>query len=76
MIILREVVSNLSYENAWKSLEPLTQLGIDLGKLNIELDIKKPIDIIGVLKEKLVFNVYFIGMLQRCFTEKIYHLMR
>ena len=45
---IREVISKLSYENAWKSLEPLTQLGIDLGKLNIELDINKPIDVIPI----------------------------
>ena len=64
---IREVVSNLSYENAWKSLEPLTQLGIDLGKLNIELDIKKPIDIIGIPKGKISIQRLFYWHVAKMF---------
>ena len=64
---IREIVSNLSYENAWKSLEPLTQLGIDLGKLNIELDIKKPIDIIGIPKGKISIQRLFYWHVAKMF---------
>ncbi len=45
---LREKLQNMSLDQAWQALEPLTQLGITLGKLNAEIDIPKPIDLLGI----------------------------
>ena len=35
-------------EEAWRALEPLTQLGIALGELDAEIDIPEPIDLLGI----------------------------
>ena len=45
---VREKIAPLTDEEAWKALEPLTKLGMLLGELNIELDIKDPIDILDI----------------------------
>jgi arsenite methyltransferase len=35
-------------DDAWRAMEPLTQLGIALGDLNAEIDIPRPIEILGI----------------------------
>jgi SAM-dependent methyltransferase len=35
-------------DEAWRAMEPLTQLGISLGELNAEIDIPEPIDLLGI----------------------------
>ena len=50
---VREKITSLTDEEAWKALEPLTKLGMLLGDLNIELDIKDPIDILEIPAGKI-----------------------
>lgn len=50
---IRAQIADLSPEAAWEALAPLTQLGIDLGELNIELDIKQPIDVLDIPAGKI-----------------------
>lgn len=45
---VRDVLQPLPPEQAWKLMEPLTQLGISLGELNAEIDIPQPIDLLGI----------------------------
>lgn len=45
---VRDVLQPLPPEQAWKLMEPLTQLGISLGELNTEIDIPQPIDLLGI----------------------------
>lgn len=45
---IREKLHSMSPGEAWTAMEPLTQLGISLGELNAELDIPKPIDLLGI----------------------------
>jgi SAM-dependent methyltransferase len=35
-------------DEAWKAMEPLTRLGIALGKLDSEIEIEEPIDVLGI----------------------------
>ena len=42
----------MSDEQAWKALEPLTRLGIALGKLGVEIDIPEDIPMLGIKKGK------------------------
>jgi len=45
---IRDKLQTLSPDEAWKAMEPLTQLGISLGELNAEIDIPHPIDVLGI----------------------------
>jgi len=38
----------MSPDEAWRAMEPLTQLGISLGELNVEIDVPRPIELLGI----------------------------
>ncbi|OVE82355.1 hypothetical protein BVY03_01075, partial [bacterium K02(2017)] len=46
--LIRKQISELSNEEAWEKLMPLTELGIELGKIKKTINIKKNIDILGI----------------------------
>ena len=50
---IRRVLQGLTDEQAWKALEPLTRLGIALGKLGVEIDVQEDIPLLGIKKGKL-----------------------
>jgi SAM-dependent methyltransferase len=45
---IRAQLQQMSPQEAWKALEPLTRLGIALGELNVELDIPEDVDVLGM----------------------------
>ncbi|MBI4375244.1 MAG: class I SAM-dependent methyltransferase [Elusimicrobia bacterium] len=45
---VRQKLQPMAPEKAWEALEPLTKLGIALGKLNAEIDIPRPIDLLDI----------------------------
>lgn len=45
---IRDKLQTMSPDEAWKAMEPLTQLGISLGELNAQIDIPHPIDLLGI----------------------------
>ncbi len=45
---VRDKLQSVSPDEAWKLMEPLTQLGIALGELNAEIDIPQAIDLLGI----------------------------
>lgn len=47
---IRNEIRNLSDEDAWKALYPLTKLGISLGKINREIEIEEDIPVLGIKK--------------------------
>lgn len=50
---IREKISNLTDEEAWNALRPLTKLGKTLGDLNIEVNIQETIDCLGIPAGKI-----------------------
>jgi len=56
---IREYLRNMSDEDAWKALEPLTKLGIALGELNIEIDVPEDIQFFGIRKGKIDIQRFF-----------------
>lgn len=50
---IRRELQGLDDEHAWKALEPLTRLGVALGKLNVEIDVPEDIALLGIKKGKL-----------------------
>lgn len=45
---IRDKLQSMSPDEAWRAMESLTQLGISLGELNVEIDIPQPIDVLGI----------------------------
>ncbi len=60
---VREAISNMSDEDAWEALKPLTRLGKALGDLDVEFEVPDDIPVLGI--EKGTYN------LQRFFFYKI-----
>ena len=50
---IREKIQDISPEKAWEKLMPLTELGKLLGELNLEIDIKNKIDLLGIPSGKI-----------------------
>ena len=50
---------DLTDEQAWKALEPLTKLGIELGKLNAEIEIPEDIPYLGIKAGKMDVQRFF-----------------
>lgn len=64
---VRDKLQAMSPEEAWKAVEPLTQLGITLGQLNIELDIPKPIEILDIPAGKIDLQRLFYWHVAKLF---------
>jgi len=45
---VRDRLQSMAPQQAWEAVEPLTQLGIALGELNAEIEIERPIDLLGI----------------------------
>jgi ubiquinone/menaquinone biosynthesis C-methylase UbiE len=45
---IRAALSQLSNEQAWQSLEPLTRLGKSLGELNVQIEVPETIPYLGI----------------------------
>jgi SAM-dependent methyltransferase len=56
---VRQALVNMTDEQAWEALKPLTKLGRALGDLNIELDIDADIPILGIKKGKFNLQRFF-----------------
>ena len=50
---IREKIQNLSSQEAWNQLLPLTKLGKLIGELNAEIDIKEKIDLLEIPSGKI-----------------------
>ena len=56
---IRDYLKNMTDEEAWKALEPLTKLGIVLGKLNVELEVPEEIPFLAIHKGKIDIQRFF-----------------
>lgn len=45
---IRDLVTGLPPEQAWKMMEPLTKLGNALGELNAEVDVPEAVELLGI----------------------------
>lgn len=45
---IRERLQQMTPEEAWRALEPLTKLGIALGELGVEVDVPEDVDLLGI----------------------------
>jgi len=46
--LIRDRLQSMTPDQAWQAIEPLTRLGISLGRLGAEIDIPEPIAVLGI----------------------------
>ena len=56
---IREKTKDLTDEEAWEALEPLTKLGVSLGKINVQIEIQDDIPFLGIKKGKMDLQRFF-----------------
>ena len=56
---IRDYLKDITDEEAWIALEPLTKLGIALGKLNVELEVPEEIPFLGIPKGRMDIQRFF-----------------
>ena len=64
---IREKLQNMSPEESWKAMEPLTQLGISLGELDAEVEIPKPIEILDIPAGRINLQRFFYWHVAKMF---------
>lgn len=50
---IRDAIADLDPEPAWKALEPLTDLGIALGELGVEVEVPRDVELLGIPAGKI-----------------------
>ena len=66
---IREKLQSVSPEVVWKELEPLTHLGIELGNLNVEVNIPQEIEILGIPAGKINIQRLFYWYIFKAFYD-------
>ncbi len=56
---IRNYLKDMTDEEAWKALEPLTKLGMAMGRLNIQLEVPEEIPFLGIQKGKMDVQRFF-----------------
>jgi len=64
---IRQEISSLEPDEAWKRVEQLTELGRYLSGLNIELNLPCDLDLLGIKKGKIDLQRFFYWHIVKCF---------
>jgi arsenite methyltransferase len=64
---IRAQLQSMTPADAWKAVEPLTQLGIALGKLEAEIEIETAIDVLGIPAGKIDVQRLFYWHVAKAF---------
>lgn len=66
---IREHLQRISPDEGWESLKSLTKLGIELGKLNIEVNVQEDIDFLGIPAGKIDLQRLFYWYIFKVFYD-------
>lgn len=66
---IREMLQNMSPEQGWNELAGLTNLGVELGRLNIEIDIPKEISLLEIPAGKINLQRFFYWHIFKAFYD-------
>lgn len=71
---IRERIRNLSDDEAWEKLKPLSKLGKVLGDLGIQIEIDENIDLLGIAKGKYDLQRFFYWHVAKLYYDRGYSL--
>lgn len=66
---IREKLQHMSQSEAWEALKPLTRLGMELGKKNIEIDVPASIDFLQIPAGKISLQRFFYWHIFKAFYD-------
>jgi SAM-dependent methyltransferase len=69
---IRDRLQAMTPDDAWKAVEPLTRLGETLGKLDIEIDIPEPIEILDIPAGRINLQRFFYWHVAKAFYRPDY----
>ncbi|KFM18797.1 Phthiotriol-phenolphthiotriol dimycocerosates methyltransferase 1 protein [Marine Group I thaumarchaeote SCGC AAA799-P11] len=64
---IRSKISNLSYDEAWKKIKPITDFGKLLDEKNIQLNIPFDLELLGIKKGTYSLQRFFYDYFFKCF---------
>ena len=64
---IRDRLQTVSPEEAWRLMEPLTQLGITLGELDVEIDIPQPVELLDIPAGRINLQRFFYWHVAKAF---------
>jgi len=71
---IRNYIQDLSNDQSWEALLPLSELGNTLGNLNISIDIKENIDVLGIPKGTYNLQRLFYYYFAKAFYKEEYKI--
>lgn len=71
---VREKLRAMTDEQAWTALEPLTKLGMELGRLNVELNVPEDIPYLGIRAGKVDIQRFFYWNICKAFYREDFTL--
>lgn len=66
---IREKLQPLSPEEGWEKLKSLTKLGIELGKLDLEIDVPEAVNVLGIPSGKINLQRLFYWHIFKAFYD-------
>lgn len=72
--LIRSRIADMTDEEAWKALEPLTKLGKLIGDLNVEIDIGEPINVLNIPAGKINLQRFFYWHLFKAYYRQDWNL--
>ena len=69
---IRDRLQQMTPEQAWEALKPLTRLGIALGELNAAIDVPEAIDLLGVPAGRIDVQRFFYWNVAKAFYRPDY----
>ena len=64
---MRARLQNLSPEEAWGAIEPLTKLGITLGKMGVEIEVEEDVELLGIKAGRYDLQRFFYWNIAKAF---------
>lgn len=71
---VREKLRSMTDEQAWAALKPLTKLGIELGRLNVELNVPEDIPYLGIKAGSVSLQRFFYWNICKAFYREDFNL--
>jgi arsenite methyltransferase len=72
--LIRSRIADMTDEEAWNALEPLTKFGKVLGDLDLEIHIEEPIDVLGIPAGKINLQRLFYWHVFKAFYNPEFNL--
>lgn len=71
---IREYISHMSNDEAWQKLLPLTKLGITLGEMDTQIQVKEDVEVLGIKKGTYDLQRFFYWFIVKAYYRENYSI--